>query len=121
MCLRENYLESPSNEYSRHCSAMSESEYLRRQDMNSKSGEEQKKEHHVRRSPNFDSNSDTEQKKGQNDNVLILGQVSINTRTRPSPSNALILGLDSARPYYKSYKQFCFVYFNVEFLQCKKR
>ena len=43
--------------------------------MNSKSGEEQKKGHHVRRSPNFDSNSDTEQKKGQNDNGLILGRV----------------------------------------------
>ena len=41
-----------------------------------------KKVHHVRRSPNFDSNSDTEQKKGQNDNALILGRVSINTWTR---------------------------------------
>ena len=41
MCLKENYSDSPSNEYSRHYSA--ESEYLRRQDMNSKSGEEQKK------------------------------------------------------------------------------
>ena len=70
MCLKENYSNSPSNEYSRHYSA--ESEYLRRQNMNSKSGEEQKKGHHVRRSPNFDLNSDTEQKKGQNDNALIL-------------------------------------------------
>ena len=61
--------------------------------MNSKLGEERKKKgHHVRRSPNFDSNSDTKQKKGQNDNGLILGRVSINTRTRPSPSNALLLG-----------------------------
>ena len=41
MCLKENNSDSPSNEYSRHYSA--ESEYLRRQDMNSKSGEEQKK------------------------------------------------------------------------------
>ena len=41
MCLKENYSNSPSNEYSRHYSA--ESEYLRRLNMNSKSGEEQKK------------------------------------------------------------------------------
>ena len=41
MCLKENYSDSPSNEYSRHYST--ETEYLRRQDMNSKSGEEQKK------------------------------------------------------------------------------
>ena len=41
MCLKENYTDSPSNEYSRHYSA--ESEYLRRQVMNSKSAEEQKK------------------------------------------------------------------------------
>ena len=70
--------------------------------MNSKSGEEQKKGRHVRKSPNFDPNSATEQKYGQNDDALIRGQVSINTRTRPNPSNALILGrvlgLDSARP-----------------------
>ena len=39
MCLKENYSDSPSNEYSRHYSA----EYLRRQNMNSKLGEEQKK------------------------------------------------------------------------------
>ena len=57
--------------------------------MNSKSGEEQKKGHRVRTNPNFDSNSDTEQKRGQNDDVLALGQVSI--ITRPSPSNALII------------------------------
>ena len=50
MCLKENFSDSPSNEYSR------------RQDMNSKSGEEQKKDH-VRGSSNFDSNSNTEQKK----------------------------------------------------------
>ena len=31
----------------------SESEYLRRQNMNSKLGEKQKKGHHVRRCPNF--------------------------------------------------------------------
>ena len=68
--------------------------------MNSKLGEEQKKDRHVRRSPNFDPNSDKKQNIGQNDNGLILGRVSINTRTRPSPSNALLLGrelgLDSA-------------------------
>ena len=103
MCLKENYSDSPSNEYSRHYSAESKSEYLRRQNMNSKLGEERKKGHHVRRSPNCDSNSDTKQKKGQNDNGLILGRVSINTRTRPSLSSALslgrVLGLDSAHPY----------------------
>ena len=39
-------------------------EYLRRRNMNSKLGEEQKKKgHHVRRSPNFDPNSDKKQKK----------------------------------------------------------
>ena len=68
--------------------------------MNSKSGEEQKKkkDHHVRRSPIFDSKSNKKQKKGHSDNGLILGRVSINTRTRPS--NALSLGrvLDSAHP-----------------------
>ena len=64
MCLKENYSDSPSNEYSRHYSADSESENLRRQNMNSKLGEEQKKKgHHVRRSPNFDPNSDKKQKK----------------------------------------------------------
>ena len=46
-----------------------------------------KKGHHVRRSPNFDLNLDTEQKKCQNDNALILGRVSINIRpTRHIPS-----------------------------------
>ena len=75
MCLKENYSDSPSNEYSRHYSAESESEYLRRQNMNLKLGEEQKKGHHVCRSFNFDSNSDKKQKKGQNDNGLILGLV----------------------------------------------
>ena len=89
MCLKENYSDSPSNEYSRHYSAKSESECLRRQNMNnSKLGEEQKKKgHHVRRSPNFESNSDKKQKKDQNDNGLILGRV---------------LGLDSAHPYYST-------------------
>ena len=89
MCLKENHSDLPSNEYSRLYSA--ESEYLRRQDMNSKSGEEQKKGHHVRRSPNFDSNSDKEpKKKGQNDDVLILGRVC---------SAGRVLGLDSAHLY----------------------
>ena len=72
MCPEENYSDSPSDEYSRHYSA--ESEYLRRQNMNSKLGEEQKKKgYHIRRSPDFDPNSDKKQKKGQNDNGLILG------------------------------------------------
>ena len=105
MCLKENYSDLKENysyEYSRHYSA--ESEYLRRQNMNSKSDEVQIKGHHVRRSPNFDSNSDTKQKKGQNDNRLILGRVSINTRTRPSNALLLgrVLGLDSAHPYMDS-------------------
>ena len=113
MYLKENYSDSPSNEYSRHYSAESESEYQRRQNMNSNLGEEQKKKkkrrgHHVRRSPNFDSNPDIKQKKGQNNNGLILGRVSINTQTRPSPSNALllsrVLGLDSAHPYFEEPK-----------------
>ena len=105
MCLEEKYSDSPSNEYSRHYLAESESEYLRRQNLNSKNsklGEEQKKSHHVRRSPNFDPYSDKKQKKDQNDNGSILGRVSINARTRPSPSNALllgrVLGRDSAHP-----------------------
>ena len=46
----------------------------------------------VRRSPNFDSNSVKKQKKGQNNNGLILGRVSINTRL------GRVLGLDSAHP-----------------------
>ena len=62
MCFKENYLNSPSKEYSRHYSAESESEYVRRQNMNSKLGEEQKNGHHVRRSPNFDSNSETKKR-----------------------------------------------------------
>ena len=68
-----------------------------------------KKGHHVGRSPNFDPNADKKQKKGQNDNGLILGRVSINTRTRPSSSNALlvgrVLGLDSAHPYREAPKR----------------
>ena len=60
MCLKENYSDSPSNEYSRHYSA--ESEYLRRQNMDSKLGEEQKKRPSRRRSPNFDPNSDKKHK-----------------------------------------------------------
>ena len=83
MCLEENYSDSPSNEYSRHYSAESESEYLRRQNMNSTLGEEQKKKkkkgHHVCRSSNFDPNSDKKPKKGQNDNGIILGRVSIDS------------------------------------------
>ena len=68
MCLKKNYPVSLSNEYLRQYSAESKSEYLRRQIMNSKLGEEQKKkekkDHHVRGSPNFNSNSDKKQKKG---------------------------------------------------------
>ena len=43
MCFEENYSDSPSNEYSRHYSA----EYLRRQNMDSKLGKEQKKKKKV--------------------------------------------------------------------------
>ena len=61
-----------------------------------------KKGHHVRRSPNFDPKSEKKQKKDQNDNGIFLGRVSINARTRPSPSDALllgrVLGRDSAHP-----------------------
>ena len=39
MCLKENYSDSPSNEYLRHYSA----EYLRRQNMNSKSKKKKKR------------------------------------------------------------------------------
>ena len=63
MCLEENYSDSPSNKYSRHYSAESKSEYLQRQNMDSKLGEDQKKGHHDRRSPNFDPNSYKKQKK----------------------------------------------------------
>ena len=64
ICLQKIYSDLPSNGYSRHYSA----EFiLRRQDMNSKSGEEHRKGHHVRKSTNFDSKSGVEQKKGQND------------------------------------------------------
>ena len=45
MCLKENYSDSPSNEYSHLLGRLS---ILRRQDMNSKSGKGQKKDHHVR-------------------------------------------------------------------------
>ena len=45
MCLKENYSDSPSNEYSHLLGRVS---ILRRQDMNSKSGKEPKKGHHVR-------------------------------------------------------------------------
>ena len=103
MCFKENYSDSPSNEYSRHYSAESESEYLRRRIRNSKLGEEQKKkviasvEVLILTQIRIKS-----KKKGQNDDGLILVQVSINTRTQPSPSNALllgrVLGLDSAHP-----------------------
>ena len=96
MCLKENYSDSPSNEYLRHYSAEFESEYLRPQNMNSKLGEEQKKKgYYVRRSPNFDSNSDTKHKKGQNDNGLIL---------RPSPSNALLFGRYSDSTRHQGYE-----------------
>ena len=74
MCLKENY--SPSNEYSHLLGRVC---ILRRRDMNSKSGEEQKKGHHVRIST---QNRVQSKKKGRNDNALMLGRVSINTRTR---------------------------------------
>ena len=102
MCLKENYSDSPSPSdlpslspsIYRYSDSPSPSIY--NVNMNSKSGKQQKKDHHVRRNPNFDSNSD----KGQNDNALILGRVSMNTR--PSLRNALTLGralkLDSTHP-----------------------
>ena len=70
--------------------------------MNSKSGDEQKKGYHVRKSPNFDSKSEAEQKKGHNDNALMLGRVSTSTRTGPSNTLILgqVLGLDSAHSYW---------------------
>ena len=60
MCLKKNYSDSPLLGQIRVSTRL--------QDMNSKSGEEQKKKkkkkgHYVCRSPDFDSNSDTEQKK----------------------------------------------------------
>ena len=70
--------------------------------MNSKFGEEQKK---VITTVEvlISTQIRIQSKKGQNDDALILGRVSINTRTRPSPSNAIILGrvlgLDSIHPY----------------------
>ena len=83
MCLKENYSDSQSDEYSRHYSAGSESEYLRRQNMNPKLGEEQKKKIitsvGVLISTQIRIKS---KKKGQNDNGLILGRVSINSRPR---------------------------------------
>ena len=53
-----------------------------------------KKDHHVRGIPNFDPKSDKKQKKGQNDNGLILARVSINR----------LLGLGRVRvmPYYSA-------------------
>ena len=97
MCLKENYSDSPSNEYSRHCSA----EYLFCDvKISTQNQVTSKKSHHVCKSPNFNSKG-SRAKKGQNGNALMLGRVSINTRTRPS--NALILRrvleLDSAHPY----------------------
>ena len=63
--------------------------------MNSKSGEEQIKVItfvEVLISTQIRIHRIQSKKKGQNDNALILGRISINTRTQPSPSNALILG-----------------------------
>ena len=73
---------------------------LGRQDINSKSGEEQKKVITSVKVLISTQNRVQSKKKSQNDNVLMLGRVTINTRTRPS--NALILGrvLDSAHPYF---------------------
>ena len=69
--------------------------------MYSKSGEEQKEK--VITSVEVLISTRIQQKKGQNNNALIRGRLSINTCTWPSPSNALILdrvlGLDSAHPY----------------------
>ena len=90
MCLKENYSDSPSNEYSRHYSAESESVYLRRQNMNSKLGEEQKVKVLISTQIRIQSKKKVK-------------MIRFNTRTWPSPSNALLLGrvleLDSAHPY----------------------
>ena len=75
MCLEENYSVSPSNEYSRHYSA----EYLRRENMNSKLGEAQKKKKKVITSVEvlISTLIRIKSKKGQNDNGLILGRVRV--------------------------------------------
>ena len=80
MCLEENYSDSPSNEYSRHYSA--EYEYLRRQNMNSKLGEEQKKSTSVEVLISTQIRIKSKKKVKIIYNGLILGRVSINTRTR---------------------------------------
>ena len=79
MCLKENYSDSPSNEYSRHYSG--ESEYLRRQNMNSKLGEEQKKK-----------------KVNTSVEVPILTQIRIKNKKKDQNDYGLILGLDSVHP-----------------------
>ena len=96
MCLQENYSDSPSNEYSRHYLAESESEYLRRQNMNSKN-----------------SKLDEEQQK----KVITSVEVLISTQSRIkskkkikmimgefSAEYQLMLGLDRVRvmPYYSA-------------------
>ena len=91
MCLEENYSDSPSNEYSRHYSAESKSEYLRRQNMDSKLGEEQKKKGHlVRRSPNFDPNSDKKQKKVKTIMSYFSAKYSDSTRLIPNYKRCII-------------------------------
>ena len=62
MCRKENYSDSPSNKYSTSLGRVS---IPQSQEMNSKSGEEQKKGHHVRKSPNFDLKSGAEHKKSK--------------------------------------------------------
>ena len=78
MCLKENYSDSPSNEYLRYYSAESESEYLRCQNINSKLGEEQKKKVITSvKVPISTQIRNKKKKKGQNDNGLILGRVRV--------------------------------------------
>ena len=84
MCLKINYSDLPSNEYSRHYSA--ESEYLRRQNLNSKLGEEQKKKKKVIKSVE----------------VPISTQIRLKSKKKGQSVNGLILGLGRVMPYYSA-------------------
>ena len=84
---------------------LGESEYLRRQNMNSKPDEEQKKKVTTSADVLVSKVYTSVSARGPHKmNALILGRVSIVTRPSPSNENALILGrvlgLDSAHPYY---------------------
>ena len=98
MCLKENYSDSPSNEYSLHYSA--EHLFCDVKIWTQNQVKSKKKIITPVKVLNSIQKSGAEQKKGQNDNAIMLCRVSINTRT----SNVLILGrvlgLDSAHPYW---------------------